>query len=125
MGIVIPGLGDLVFGYRPIIIGFLHLIFLGFASFFILSVYIESDLFSFRIRLTKFSLVAFAFGVILNETILLVQGIGLFMGYNHPAYAWLLWLAAIILFLSAGAIATARIRSKKLIDNLGIEKSGV
>src|SRR5689334_3082036 len=35
MGTIIPALGNAVFGYRPIIIGFLHLVFLGFVSFYI------------------------------------------------------------------------------------------
>lgn len=123
MGISIPGLGDLVFGYRPIIIGFLHLIFLGFVSFFILCVYIESHLFSFKVKLTNIALIGFAFAVILNETVLLVQGIGLFMGFNYPVYAWLLWIAAILLFLFSTGIATARMKSKKILSQTIPSKS--
>ena len=113
MGTVIPSLGNAVFGYRPIIIGFLHLVFLGFVSFYILSSYMESHMFTHK--LSKPALILFAIAIILNETVLLVQGIGLLFSTTSHIYAWLLWAVAILLFTGAVLILAARLQSRRQI----------
>ncbi|MBO9204233.1 MULTISPECIES: hypothetical protein [Niastella] len=95
IGTVIPGLGNAVFGLRPIIIGFLHLVFLGLATFYILSNYIMAGAINVQNYFVRFSLSIFTSAVLLQETILLVQGIGLLLGTAHAVYKWLLWFAAI------------------------------
>ena len=99
-GTVIPSLSNAVFGYRPIIIGFLHLVFLGMVSFYILAEYIEVGMIDVKKRLAKIGLVGFATAIILNETILMIQGIGLMFQSTSSIYSWLLWIISIFLFIS-------------------------
>ena len=47
-GTIIPQLAKIVFGDRPAIIGFLHLVFLGFVTFFILSFYFSIKVFNVK-----------------------------------------------------------------------------
>lgn len=94
-GTILPGLGNAVFGLRPIIIGFLHLVFLGLSTFYILSNYIMAGAFNVQKGFVRFAILFFASAVIIQETILLIQGIGLLMGFAHPIYNWLLWFAAL------------------------------
>lgn len=109
IGTIIPSLGNAVFGDRPVIIGFLHLVFLGVVSFFILSIYIESGLFTGRNRtIISFPFIAFASAVILNETILMIEGLDILFQSNSDIFKWLLWGTAILLFISILFIVAAR-----------------
>jgi hypothetical protein len=110
MGTIIPGLGDTVFGFRPIIIGFLHLVFLGFFTFYILSSYFEDGLFNRASLFDKGALSFFAFGIVMQEVILLTQGIMLFAGSAPHIFYWLLWIIAIMLFVGATLVAIAALR---------------
>src|SRR4030095_9091005 len=77
MGTVIPALGNAVFGYRPIIIGFLHLVFLAFVSFYIFFKYLETGVFAKAKNVSAVAISFFTVSVILNETILFIEGGGL------------------------------------------------
>ncbi|ANE50890.1 hypothetical protein [Flavisolibacter tropicus] len=107
MGTIIPDLGNAVFGFRPIIIGFLHLIFLGMASFYILSAYTVMGILQTQNAFTRFAIGSFITAVIVQETVLLIQGIGLLTGHTNPVYNWLLWGISIVLALSAMLISIA------------------
>jgi hypothetical protein len=108
MGTIFPSLGNAVYGYRPIIIGFLHLVFLGLVTFYILSHFIEKGVFSFHNRFAGFSLGFFTVAILINELILLVNGIGLLLKRTNDIYPWLLWAAALGLFLGALLIVVSR-----------------
>jgi hypothetical protein len=105
LGTIFPQLGNAVYGDRPIIIGFLHLVFLGFLTFFILSTFIRDGFFTREDKIISLPLVIFAIGVLANETILMLQGLGILLQTNHAIYNWLLWGTAFVLF--AGAFLTA------------------
>jgi hypothetical protein len=100
-GTVIPELGHAVFGLRPIIIGFLHLVFLGLASFYILSEYIRRQVLDTGKALSRNAIKGFMASVVAQETILLVQGIGLLGGLSSPLFNWILWILGMMLFLFA------------------------
>lgn len=108
MGTIIPSLGDAVFGLRPIIIGFLHLVFLGLVSFYIISNFLENSIFPAG-RQSNRAVAFFAFAVIVNEGILLADGLGRLFYFTHPVYAWLLWIAAIMLFIGGLLMLRARL----------------
>lgn len=75
----IPQLSDLAFGFRPIVIGYLHLVLLGIITLFILGYYVLTN--PLRISNTnKKGIVIFTIAVIVNEFLLLLQGVT-FMGY--------------------------------------------
>ena len=119
MGTIIPALGNAVFGYRPIIIGFLHLVFLGFVSFYILFNFLESGAFGNAKRMSKAALGSFAAAVIVNETILLIEGIGLMLYSTSPIYPWLLWISSIFLVAAAWWVLIERLKNDKLRTNNG------
>jgi hypothetical protein len=109
MGTIIPSLGNAVFGFRPIIIGFLHLVFLGLVSFYILSNFLNNKILSPENNIAKIAVSFFSVAVIINEGILLIDGLGRLFYFTHPVYFWLLWIAAILLFSGALLILTARL----------------
>ncbi|HEY1113605.1 MAG TPA: hypothetical protein VGE66_08580 [Chitinophagaceae bacterium] len=113
MGTIFPDLGIAVFGFRPIIIGFLHLIFLGLTSFYILAHYIESGVFRIESPFARFSIWFFTAAVVIQETILMIQGIGLLLGTANPIYNWLLWFIAVALFVGALLMVIARLARRK------------
>ena len=71
---IIPYLSHYAFAYRPVIIGYLHLSFLGIISFFILG-YIDFAIRESGRRLSKWGTGLFAGGVVLQELILMLQGL--------------------------------------------------
>jgi hypothetical protein len=109
VGTIIPSLGNAVFGYRPIIIGFLHLVFLGFVTFYILSNFINNNVFPLERIISTTAIAFFSLAIIINETVLLVDGIGLMLYTTYPIYPWLLWIASILLFAGACLILAARV----------------
>lgn len=108
MGTIFPSLGNAVYGDRPVIIGFLHLVFLAFVTFYMLSNLIESDYFTRHQRVIRAPFLVFAAGVIVNETFLMLQGLSVLLETNSDSFKWLLWGASILLFLGALLVALAR-----------------
>ena len=109
VGTIFPQLGNAVYGDRPVIIGFLHLVFLGFITFFILALLIEEGYFNSGNKTIVFPFVVFSTGIIGNEFLLMLQGLGILLQTNNEIYKWLLWAAAIILFTGALLIALSRL----------------
>jgi len=99
LGSTVPEISKLAFGFRPIVIAYLHLVLLAIISVFLL-VY----LFSFKIITAgKYSikaLVLFVFGVFLNEFILMVQGVASFSYILIPYANEALFGASVLMFLS-------------------------
>lgn len=116
IGTVFPQVGNAVYGDRPVIIGFLHLVFLGLLTFFLFAILIENGYFSRENKVVLFPFFVFSAGIFLNEFLLMLQGLGILFNTNNDIYKWLLWVTAIILFVGAVLIALARwsiIRTKK------------
>lgn len=111
---IFPVIGNAIFGNRPVIMGFLHLVFLGFASLFILAFYAKRRMLDDSKAITKAGLIAFASGVLLNETFLISQGLITMFGPGSILLPWLLWAIAIWLFAGTVLIAIARIKSKSI-----------
>jgi hypothetical protein len=109
VGTIFPALGDAVYGARPIIIGFLHLVFLGFLTFFILSLLIEYGYFTKGIKLIKYPFIVFVVGIFANEALLGIQGLSILFQTNSFLYNWLLWFASILLFIGAVSITLVRL----------------
>lgn len=107
MGTIFPDLGNAVFGLRPIIIGFLHLVFLGLVTFYILSNYIEAGMFAMRLGFVRLAILVFTVAVIAQEIVLMIQGTGLILGNANPIYNWLLWVIGFFLFAGANLIFIA------------------
>jgi len=104
--------GNAVFGDRPVIIGFLHLVFLGFISPFILAYYVQSDLLNIKIKLTSYALIIFMSGIVCNEITLMLQGVGAMFLKSSQLFSWLLWLISFLMMTGAILVFKARMRSR-------------
>ena len=71
---IIPFFSHYAFAYRPVIIGYLHLSFLGIISFFILG-YIDFAIRETGRALSKLGIILFVSGVLAQEFILMLQGL--------------------------------------------------
>jgi len=101
LGSTIPAISQLAFGFRPIVIAYLHLILLAIISLFLLF-YVYANHFIFINKQIKIGLTIFTIGVLLNEIILAIQGIASFSYTPIPIANEMLFGAAIILVLGIG-----------------------
>jgi hypothetical protein len=93
----IPALSQLVFGFRPIVIGYLHLVLLGVITIFILSYITAFELTAISSSL-KTGITIFVAGIILNEILLTLQGITDLAYIGLPFINEMLLIAAVVLF---------------------------
>ena len=107
MGTIIPGLDTAVYANRPLIIGFLHMVFLGLVTFYVLYHFIQNNLLNMKSLFTKISLIVFGIGIVANVSILMFQGLGILLQTTSTIFPTLLWLAAIILLIGASMLVIA------------------
>jgi hypothetical protein len=108
---VIPSVSRMAFGFRPIVIGYLHLILLGMITIFILT---YSYTFG-RIRAntgTKRGIIFFVTAIIFNELLLMIQGISDLYYHNVPGMQYWLFAAACMLVGGMGIIVYHQLFSK-------------
>lgn len=91
-------LNKYAFGIRPIVIGFLHLVLLGFVSLFILGYFFQNRLLFLHQTQAKKGIWIFITGVLLNEFILMLQGIAAIRFSDIPYSNYMLLGAAFIMF---------------------------
>lgn len=121
---VFQNIGELVFTNRPIIIGFLHLVLLGFVSMYLLAHIQLSGIFK-NAGLLIIGSYSFAGAVILNELLLMIQGVGIMTGYNSNLYALLLWIVSILLLISSGMVIFARFYPVSIIPARHLGKNNL
>lgn len=109
----IPSLSTLTFGFRPIVIGYLHLVLLGVISLFILGYSMSIGILS-ESPGSKAGITIFISGIILNEIALMIQG-AMAIGYVAvPHINEILLVIAVVMFLGVFMLnqrATKRIES--------------
>jgi len=97
LGSTHPALSQLAFGFRPIVIGYLHLVLLGVISMFIIGYLFGTGIIADTRKAVAGAWV-FVAGIVINELLLMLQGI---MGMGYVAVPgideWLL-MAAVIMF---------------------------
>lgn len=93
-----PALSYLSYGFRPIIVGFLHLVLLAVTSIFIVGYIVSLYLIPVTKKLMT-GIFIFVAGIIINELLLMVQGIAA-LNYNSILHinVQLLMAAIILLF---------------------------
>ena len=109
---IFSSIGNAVFGDRPVIIGFLHLVFLGFVSTFVLAYYIQLGFLNIENKLTRLSLITFVVGIILNELVLMLQGVGAMFLKSSYLVPDLLWAISIGLLIGSILIFMGSIQAK-------------
>ncbi len=109
LGSTIPSLSTLAFGFRPIVIGYLHLILLGVITLFLLA-YLLLDQKLADNRTLISGIVIFTIGILLNEILLMTQGITAIFNTITP-------------FINEGLLFTAAVLfAGMLIVNFGLKK---
>jgi hypothetical protein len=118
---VIPPVSRMVFGFRPIWIGYLHLILLGIITIFILTY-----CFTFgQIQInsgTKRGIIFFVTAIIFNELLLTIQGISDLLYTGVPGIKYWLFAAACMLLGGIEWIVYHQFFSKDDYDHKMIEK---
>ena len=120
MGTIIPGLDTAVYANRPLIIGFLHMVFLGLVTFYVLYHLMQNNLLDLNSLFTRFSLSIFGIGIVANVSILMFQGLGILLKITSTIFPILLWLAAIILFIGALMLVVAAYKPKQELTQMSI-----
>ena len=92
----IPPFSIYAFGYRPLVIAFLHLVLLGFVSLFILGYFFQIGFIQVSAPVKK-GIYVFTAGIILNEVLLILQGLGAIAYISIPYTNEALWVIAIIM----------------------------
>ena len=98
LGSTIPSISKLAFGFRPIVIAYLHLVLLAVISVFLLSYFYTTQLMK-QNKVTNTALLVFVAGVFLNELVLAVQGIASF-SYTPVKYVNEILFAVSLVLLS-------------------------
>jgi hypothetical protein len=112
LGSNIPALSKLAFGFRPIVIAYLHLVFLGVITLFLLGY-----IFSFVNRKARkwmlIGLTFFAVGIFFNEFVLMVQGVASFSYTAIPYINQILLIVALTMFFGILLMAISRFKIDK------------
>jgi hypothetical protein len=112
LGSTVPYLSQLAFGFRPIVIAYLHLVLLAVISLFLLFYIYANHLFVMNKNI-KFGILLFTIGVLLNEIVLAVQGIASLSYIIIPFVNIMLFAAALILLSGIGFTAYFSIKKVK------------
>ncbi|MBC7845227.1 MAG: hypothetical protein H7Y10_01890 [Flavobacterium sp.] len=112
LGSTIPAISQLAFGFRPIVIAYLHLVLLAIMSLFILFYIYANHLIVINKKI-KYGILLFSIGVILNEIILAIQGLAAFSYIPIPYVNEILFGIAMLLFIGIGTIAYFSIKKVK------------
>lgn len=112
LGSTVPVISQLAFGFRPIVIAYLHLVLLAIITLFLLF-YIYANHLIFITKNIKYGVLLFAIGVIINEIVLAIQGIAAFSYIIIPYVNEILFGAAIVLFVGIVIITYYSIKKVK------------
>ncbi len=96
-----PEVSKLAFGFRPIVVAYLHLMLLAFVTVFVLSQYISNKIVIPNNRIS-WSIYLFLCGVFLNEVVLMIQGIASFSYISVPYANESLFISSILIFIGLG-----------------------
>ena len=110
---VFPVIGNAIFGNRPVIMGFLHMVFLGFVTLFVVGYFQRRGLLHSDRKLVNIAIHVFAIAVIINELLLLTQGLANMLITGSMVFAWLLWIAGVGLLSGSVLLLLGRIQSRK------------
>jgi hypothetical protein len=100
LGSTIPSLSDLAFGFRPIVIGYLHLVLLGVITLFLLGCMFSENYF-YSSKKVVTGIFIFTVAVIINEILLMVQGVAAITYTAIPYINEMLLFTALLLFTGA------------------------
>jgi hypothetical protein len=100
VGSTVPAISKLAFGFRPIVIAYLHLVLLAFISLLLITYAFMRGL-AIMNKTAIVGIVIFVFGVFVNEFLLAIQGIMSLSYILIPNINYLLFAASLILLTGA------------------------
>lgn len=107
LGSIIPAVSKFAFGFRPIVIAYLHLVFLAIFSVFLL-IYTYIDKIVIFGKTARIGLVLFLISVLLNELILGIQGVASINYTLVPFANQVLFIVSILILVSVLMIFTVK-----------------
>lgn len=113
-GSIHPKLSQLSYGFRPIIIGYLHLVLLGVTTIFIIGYIISLRLITISKTIMSGTSI-FVAGVIINELLLMVQGVAA-LNYQIVPYIQIMLFGAAVILMLGLAIMFVGSMKRQLID---------
>ncbi len=108
---VFPSISKMAFGFRPIVIGYLHLVLLGVISIFIIAYIVAYRLIGVN-KTVRAGFIIFIAGIFINEFFLMVQGVA---GINYtgvPHIEIFLLASAVVLLAGMLIVNFAQIKFK-------------
>jgi len=112
-----PQLSQIAFGFRPIVIGYLHLVLLGVITLFILAYSFAQNVITLS-KLTGIGLTIFVSGVIINEIALMYQGVEAMEGESIDSIHYYLLVIALVMFSGIAIFVRSQFRKEKLRVNI-------
>jgi len=107
----IPYLGNFAFGLRPVVVAYLHLCFLGIVSFFIIGSI--DRLLPDQQKLSRPGMALFVAGVIIQEVLLMAQGVEIIIQRLVAQMNILLFGAAVMIAVGLSLMVVKSISTKK------------
>jgi hypothetical protein len=99
LGSVIPAVSKLAFGFRSIIIAYLHLVLLAIVSVFLLAYLFDHGFFKGN-KTAQLAIYLFVIGVYMNEILLGIQGVASFAYFRLPFWNELLFSVSVFILVS-------------------------
>jgi hypothetical protein len=96
LGSTIPSLNMVAYGFGPIVIGYLHPVLPGVLSILLVGYFLVVADIQYSTILKKGSIV-FVAGIMINELLLMLQGVDAMLYQNIPVMNYLLLAAALIM----------------------------
>ncbi|MGG9960020.1 hypothetical protein [Ferruginibacter sp. SUN106] len=112
LGSTIPSLSNLAFGFRPIVIGYLHLVLLGMITLFLLGYMLAYNVITIN-KKTITGAIIFTSGIIINEIFLMTQGVAALTYTNIPFINEALLAAALIMFTGLLLLLVSQNKKRK------------
>jgi len=113
LGSTIPALSKLAFGYRPVVIGYLHLVLLGFVSLFIIGYAVRLETVNIN-KWAKSGIAILIIGVIANELTLFVEGVAAIAGSLIPGVKLILLIVSLVILTGLIMIRTSMGKLQKV-----------
>lgn len=111
---VIPSISQFAFGFRPIVIAYLHLVLLAFVSTFLITYIFINNLITIN-KYTIRGIATFIIGIIFNELILSIQGFGSLTYVVIPGMNVYLIIIALVMLIGLLMINLSQIIKTKII----------
>ena len=106
LGSVVPAVSQLAFGFRPVVIAYLHLVLLAITTMFLVAyAYLRQQISASR--LSRGAIAAFMAGVFLNEAALAAQGVASFSYTLLPFMNEILFIIAVFILTSLALLLYA------------------